>query len=256
MDSVSIYTRRIGQRGGSRRGAFKNHVVHSINTFLPDNQSYTTVTIDGIEQDVAIIDSDNLDEKTILSMPGEKLRHGGLVDWMDNYWIIYELDANTTIRQRGVLWQCNYLLKWVSEDGVIHEQWCVVEDGTKYLTGELEDRHFIITRGDARIAITMPRNKDTEKLGRKNRFIVDLPESEDMLCFILSKPLKVGRTYGKDNENDGVFKFVLQEVTATGDDNFELRVADYYKYYPKDVELPEPDHGQQTDSEEEGSSWL
>ena len=256
MDSVSIYARRIDQRGGSRRGAFKNHVIHSINTFLPDNLSYTTVSIDGVEQDVAIIDSDNLDEKTILSMPGEKLRHGGLVDWMDNYWIIYELDANTTIRQRGVLWQCNYLLRWVSEDGVIHEQWCVVEDGTKYLTGEMEDRNFIVTRGDARIAITMPKNEQTVKLNRESRFIVDDPESEKMLCFILSKPLKVGHQYGKDNTTDGVFKYVLQEVTATGDDNFELRIADYYKYYPKESNADDGTSDQSDDTGTEGSSWL
>lgn len=38
-------------------------------------------------------------------------------------------------------------------------------------------------------------------------------------------------TYG----GNGVYKFVLQEVTATGDDNFELQIADYYKYFPKDV---------------------
>lgn len=32
---------------------------------------------------------------------------------------------------------------------------------------------------------------------------------------------------------NGVFKFVLQEVTATGDDNFELQIADYYKHFPE-----------------------
>lgn len=256
MNSIDAYTMRIEQRGGSRRGAFKNHAIHSINTFLPDNLSYTNVTIDGINQNVAIIDSDNLDEKTILSMPGETLRHGGLVDWMDNYWIIYELDANTTLRQKGILWQCNYLLKWVSEDGVIHEQWCVVEDGTKYLTGEMEDRNFIVTRGDARIAITMPKNEQTVKLNRENRFVVDDPASDKMLCFILSKPLKVGHIYGKNNDNDGVFKFVLQEVTATGDDNFELRIADYYKYYPKEDISGSSASEDPGNSAEGRSSWL
>lgn len=32
--------------------------------------------------------------------------------------------------------------------------------------------------------------------------------------------------------DDGVYKFVLQEVTATGDDNFDLMIANYYKYFP------------------------
>lgn len=51
-----------------------------------------------------------------------------------------------------------------------------------------------------------------------------------MLSYLLTKPLKMGMAYG----NDGVYKFVLQEVTATADDNFELQIADYYKYFPKD----------------------
>ena len=67
-------------------------------------------------------------------------------------------------------------------------------------------------------------------MNRETRFIVDDPLSEKMLAYILSKPLKVGHTY---DANNGIFKFVLQEVTATADDNFELRIADYYKYYPK-----------------------
>ena len=77
-----------------------------------------------------------------------------------------------------------------------------------------------MTRGDSRIAITIAKNEFTAKLNRETRFIVDDPLSEKMLAYILSKPLKVGHTY---DANNGIFKFVLQEVTATADDNFELR---------------------------------
>ena len=97
------------------------------------------------------------------------------------------------------------------------------------LTGELEDRQFIITRGDARIAITIARDEETAKLNRENRFIVDDPLSNRMMAFQLTKPIKLNNVYN----GDGVFKFVLQEVTATGDDNFELQIADYYKHFPK-----------------------
>lgn len=247
MSVWDTYESRISARGGSVRNADKRREVHAINRHLPDNLSYTTVTIDGVEQIVAIINSDNLDEKRIISMPGEDIRHGGLVHWMDNYWLVTERDANTTIYTRGKLLQCNYLLKWVSDDYVIHEQWCVVEDGTKYLTGELEDRNYAVTRGDSRIAITIARNEDTAKLYRNNRFIVDDPLSVRPLAYLLTKPLKVGHTYN----GDGIFKFVLQEVTATSDDNFELGIADYYKYYPKVDEGCPCD-----DSDDEKKRWL
>jgi len=140
MNAWDMYANRIGVRGGSKRESIKNIEIRNIYTNLPDSLSYyDDVTIDGVQQTVAIINSDNLDEKTMISMPGENIKHGGLVHWMDQYWLVIEKDYNNTLYVRTKLQQCNYLLRWVSEDGVIHEQWCIVEDGTKYLTGELED---------------------------------------------------------------------------------------------------------------------
>ena len=235
MSVWDTYSERMNVRGNSKRGAVKRQEIKNIQRHLPDNLSYTDVTLDGVTQTVAIIDSDNLDQKKIISLPGEDIRHGALVDWMDQHWLVVERDANSTLYTRGKLLQCNYLLKWVtgeSDNYEIHEQWCCVEDGTKYLTGELEDRQFIVTRGDSRIAITIARNEYTAKLNRENRFIVDDPLSTMPLAYQLTKPLKLGHSFGED----GVFKFVLQEVTATADDNFELQVADYYKHFTKEKE--------------------
>lgn len=131
MSAWDLYESRINVRGGNKRNAIKRREEHNIFAYLPDNMSYTDVTIDGIAQTVAIINSDNLDEKVMLSLPGEDIKHGGLVEWMDNRWLVVEKDANRTLYTRTKLQQCNYLLKWVSEDLVIHEQWCYVEDGTK-----------------------------------------------------------------------------------------------------------------------------
>lgn len=52
-----------------------------------------------------------------------------------------------------------------------------------------------------------------------------------MLAYGLSKPLKLGGTFN----NQGVYKFVLQEINSTVDDNHELRIADYYKHFPKET---------------------
>lgn len=122
---------RMNVIGNPRRNAHDVRAGGSINTHLPSSLSYFDVTIDDIPQTVAIINSDNLNEKVICSLPGEDIRHGGLVHWMDQYWLITEKDYNTTVYTRGKLLQCNYILKWITEDKVIHEQWCAVEDGTK-----------------------------------------------------------------------------------------------------------------------------
>lgn len=185
------------------------------------------------KQHVAIINSDNLDEKYVYSLPGEDLVPGTLFWWADNYWLITDKDANTEVYTRTKAIQCNYLLKWVhvqNGEPVLMEQWCYIEDGTKYMTGELEDRHFIVTRGDARIAMTIARNPYTVKFNRKSRFLVDDDGSDYYLSYDLSKPLKVGHTYN----GKGVFKYVLSESNSSVFDNMELGIADYYMYFPED----------------------
>lgn len=229
MGIWETYQSRADAHGDTKRTTAYNREVRMLLNKTKDNLSYQTVMINDDEREVSIINSDNLNEKAIISLPNEDLRNGSLVRWMDNYWLITERDANTTIYTKCKMIQCNHLLKWVSGDGVIHEQWCVIEDGTKYLTGEFEDRNFIVTRGDSRIAMTIAKNEFTEKFDRECRFLIDDPDSPHKLAYILSKPLKLGGVFN----NDGCYKFVLQEVTATEDDNHELGIADYYKYFPK-----------------------
>lgn len=237
MSIWDTYNSRITAHGGNKRDAALLRESRMLKLNLPDSLSYHSVTIDDMPQNVAIINTDNLNEKYIYSLPGEDVKHGGLVSWKDNFWLITERDANDTVYTRAKMLQCNHLLKWVDEDGVIREQWCVIEDGTKYLTGELEDRNFIVTRGDSRVAMTIARNDDTIKFARDMRFLIDDPDSRLKLAYLLTKPLKLGGTYNKC----GVYKFVLQEVTSTEDDNHVLGIADYYKYYPREpVEPSEP----------------
>ena len=147
MDVWGEYTQRLNVHGNTKREAMKKRETRHIYHRLPDNLSYQDVeiyldeygyNIDSdemkkhmIEQNVAIIDSDNLNEKYIYSLPDEDIVLGSLIHWMDNYWIVEERDANTTLYTRAKLIQCNHLLKWINADKQIIEQWCVVEDGTK-----------------------------------------------------------------------------------------------------------------------------
>ena len=94
------------------------------------------------------------------------------------------------------------------------------------------------------------RNQYTVAFNRENRFLIDDPDSPHKLSYLLTKPLKLGLTY----KNQGTLKFVLQEVTATQDDNHELGIADYYKYFPE-VPQEEPVIGSSTD-EHGRKVWL
>lgn len=229
MSLWDIYQSRLDSIGATKREAKLRRESRYLSAKVPDNLSYSTVDIDGLAQEVAIVSTDNLDEKFIYSLPGEDIVHGGIVEWMGSHWLVTEKDAATELYARAKMIQCNYLLKWVDTDHVIHEQWCIIEDGTKYLTGQYEDREFFVTRGDSRLGMIITKNQYTAKMKRGCRFLIDDPGSELMLAYELTKPFKLSGVY-----NDiGVFKFVLQEVNTTDDDNQELRVADYYKHFPR-----------------------
>lgn len=135
------YETRIGLVGPTKRSsAYKREIREFKNKNL-DSLSYHHVTVDGVFQDVMIMSSKNLNEKRITSMPGEKIKLGGLVWWMDNYWLVTEKDADTTVYEKATMEQCNHILKWITDDGVIHEQWCIISDGTK-LTRTLYAQRF------------------------------------------------------------------------------------------------------------------
>ena len=207
--ALDRYRRRTTVMGGDLREDTLVREKLRVRFMLKDNLSYHSVityedsiiipesegcgcksrTDNAITRNVAIINSDNLDEKYVYSMPGEDLQPGTLFYWADNYWLITDRDANNEVYTRTKAIQCNFLLRWVHvQDGepVVKEQWCYIEDGTKYMTGELEDRHFIATRGDARIAMTIARNQYTVKFNRKSRFLVDDLDADNLLSFDLS----------------------------------------------------------------------
>lgn len=131
MGAWDLYQSRADAHGNTKRKAELKKEQRMLLHKTKDSLSYFDVLIEGEERSVSIIDSDNLNEKKMLSLPGEDFDCGALVEWADNRWLITEKDAHNEVYTRVKLLQCNYLLKWVDELDEIHEQWCVIEDGTK-----------------------------------------------------------------------------------------------------------------------------
>lgn len=243
MNPWDIYLSRIGSRGTTRRDTALQRERSFLSTKLPASLSYHQLTIDGVSRNMAVINSDNLNIKTLCTMPGEDLPHGGLVEWMDNHWLITERDANNELYTKGIMRQCNYLLRWVADDDTIVERWCIIEDGTKYLTGEYGDNDFIVMRGDSRISLIIARDEYSIQLNRNNRFLIDDYEAKNVLAYRLTKPFKLGGSYN----GKGVLNFVLAECNTEDSDNFELHIANYYDHFPKEPSdapvVPDDDGG-------------
>ena len=234
MGAWDRYRARLSVDGAVERQHQLRRTQDAIARGLTKNLSYQHVLVNNKDQDVAIIDTTKYDEKKICSLPGEGLEHGGLVSWADSHWLITEIDAHDEVYTRGKIVRCNYKLKWIDPEGNIISKWVIVVDGTKYLIGERSED--IITVGDARIAVTVGKDKDTNKLVRGMRFLIDDMDTTDVLAYKISKPNKLFNVY----DGKGVFRFIMNEVNVTDNDNIEERIADYYSWYPK-VELPEPD---------------
>lgn len=230
MGAWDLYNARMSVKGSSGRDAVLRREQAFLRAKLPRSLSYKTLSINGEPRNVAVINTDNLDTKTICSMPEEDIPHGGLVFWCDNYWLITEKDADTEVYAKGIMRQCNHLLRWVNEEHEIIERWCIVEDGTKYLSGERQDNDFIVTRGDMRTSLILPRDDETVKLCRENRFLIDDGASPTVVAYRLTKPFKLGSNYN----NNGVLAFVLSECNTEDSDNLELRIANYYDHFFRD----------------------
>jgi hypothetical protein len=234
MGVWDAYNSRIGAYGSSRREMSINKLRGLYAGKIPDSAVYESVLVDGEPMNVAIIDSDNLNQKSILTLPGGQLYAGQLVDFADNKWLISEMNARNEIYAKGIMIQCNYLLRWINDSGEIVERWSIVSDGTKYLTGETlnsyDDNGMIL--GDTRISLMLARDSETIKINRQSRFLIDDYGSPNVLAYRVTKPFKIGGVYN----GHGAMTFVLTEVNAEDSDNFELHIANYYKYFPRETE--------------------
>ena len=233
MNPWNVYCARNTLHGTTGRDRAKYNLMNRLENQIPSILSYHNVDIDGQERNIVILNSDNLNQKTLCSMPGEDIRHGSEIDWNNYKWLVTERDANSEIYTKCIMEQCNYLLRWIDPDEkVVIERWCVIEDGTKYLTGEFGDKDMAMLRGDSRVSMTITKDEYTLKFGRNSRFIIDDYGSPEPLAYRMTKPYKLGGSF----DENGVLRFVLTECNVEADDNIELHIPDYYTYFPRDEE--------------------
>lgn len=226
MSAWELYTARMNLKGATKRESSRNKILSFINRKLPDSLSFEQVTINGAEQSIAIIDTGKAFIKKIHCLPGESFPCGATALWSETHWLITEVDAHDELYMSGTMHRCNYVLRWFNAGGEIISRHCMIEDGTKYLIGEKEER--MISVGDARVALTIGKDSETVRLNRGRRFLIDDPDSGEPLAFELTKPHRLFGVY----DGHGVYKYLLTETNTTDDDNFPLMIADYYKYRP------------------------
>ena len=223
MSVWDAYKDRLDQVGISKHNMLVSMTKEKLSRQMLDSPSCREVVVNGKKQFISITHHAEDGYKKIASLPGQKLRHGGLVDFANGKWLITQVDPDEEFYQKGVMRQCNHILRWISPTtGQIQEKWCVVEDGTKYLIGE-RTKEFL-TIGDGRMAVTIAKDRDTVELCRGLRFLIDDEDSDFVTAYQITKSNKLFNVF----HGEGVFRFILNEVQLTDNDNTDLRIADYY----------------------------
>ena len=245
MGVWSTYEARLGVPGDPSGDAVRDTRLYRgqdrVRRWVTESLSYYTVGIANGDGEIvtpsfqiAVRDAPEYDIKKVYSMPNEKLPHGKLIWWMDCFWLITEIDYRNEYLSEGKMRQCNYQVKGINDDGKIVTRWAIVEDGTKYLIGEKNNQMMSI--GDARVALTIGKDEETRFLRRGQRFLLDDLDTDDVLAYQITKPNRLYKVYN----GAGAYRFILNEVQSTDNDNTELRIADYYTWYPR-YEKPESD---------------
>ena len=201
----------------------------------------------GRKQGLAVISATDADEKTLCSLPGESFEAGELMYWAGNYWLIMSRDADTEVYTRGTAKRCNHLLKWLNGEREPKYRPCVVVDSTKYTAGETYTD--MVTEGNTRVALYVPRDGDTLTIGRDRRFV--LGRGENAMAYKLTKPDSISPV----DPLSGVLTFTLSEDSLTANDSQVYGVADYYiDKTPPRIDSGDPPKGDMSDPGKGG--WL
>lgn len=133
-----------------------------------------TVLLNGNPIQMMIIkDTDgNTYKKKIKTRHSDKINLGDYVVWNGQHWLITLLDYDDKTWNRGYMYMCPTVLRWINDNGEFVERWAYTEDFTKYATGEFGNN--TITRGEYQFGFTLPVDDETKYVKRGKRFAIDL----------------------------------------------------------------------------------
>jgi len=167
-------------------------------------------------------------------------KHGNYVKYQDKIWLITEPPGDNQIYEHAWIQLCNYAIKYINHNGEIVEYPCWFGDETRFSPGEKETRYLVIP--NVHLLMLLPKNEDTLRLKRGNRFIIDDPDRVKHDVPMVYQITKTNPTE-RSNRSESIFKYsILESPYNPATDNAELMIADYYnnkKNYSLDIITPE-----------------
>lgn len=148
-------------------------VNRNANRHFEDTFDTQDVLVNGNPMQVMIIkDTDgNVNKKKIKTRHNDVIKLGDYIEWNNQIWMVNLLDPDDKTWNRGYMYLCTILLRWIDISGKIVERWVYTEDYTKYSMGETGNNNIVV--GDYQYGITLPVDDDTKYLKRGDRFVID-----------------------------------------------------------------------------------
>jgi hypothetical protein len=229
-DMIDInYYRKIQNAYGanSLRDVQINQIKMDLNRDFDKSLDCERVLIDGVEHDLTIIETNNLDEKKIKARPNDSFHSGQVVYWADWYWIITKVNRRDEIVSNGEMKECTYHLYWQNANGDIIDKWAFITNASSYSNGVTGNA--TITLSANQFMVVMPKDSDTVNL-RDTRMFIDNCTNDKPTPYKLTRPDNVSNDYGSgctyyiftlDQRNDDKDKKVILEDGTT------VWIADY-----------------------------
>lgn len=182
----------------------------------------TVQTIDGVEKPIRAIVRNHgneynelKEERSIAIDKKYDYKVGDYVEYLDDIYLTNSaIDKDNPFFNTTKLTRCNFMLKWIDENG-LHEQPCIVVNNTKYTGGTKSQNTF--TEIDAMVNITIQANENTKKINYGKRL------------FTMKNAWRVTLIDNITTEN--VFSWTLGKDSINSEnDNVILGVCDYYEH--------------------------
>lgn len=236
--------------GGFEDIEFEEYASDGFNELLLNPAIGTKITIyndttfqDGFDTEAVIqnVTTDNInndDTRQILCRIGT-LKAGQFVEYKNRRWLITTLPDDNKIYEKAIMEYCNHYLQWMSIDGRVIGRYCIVNDGTKYSTGETDAGESLIL-GDTRINVRIPRDEESLNIEDATRFLIS-NNTKRPTAYRITKYDDVSDYF----VTSGVINMIcIEDQFINGVDNAELMIANYYGkfivYTLEILNLPSP----------------
>jgi hypothetical protein len=168
-----VYQRRLNKNGTTQRDRTIINAQRLIAKDFSDSPSYKSVTINGIDRDVQIIEEHALrsdsNKKRILCKPDESISIGDLVVWDTVSWLCTDTEDNIAFYERGVIEKCNNNLKYIDSAGELVTIPFVITD--RISMGQKENDYYILP--DNKIMVMVADDGDSEEIVVDKRFLLN-----------------------------------------------------------------------------------